>query len=492
MSDKVIDQQPKEVFHYFDQITRIPRPSKKEEKMIAYLQDFAKEQGLACEVDHAGNVLIRKGATPGYEDRESIALQCHMDMVCEKDKDVDFNFETDAIQTYVEDGWVHARGTTLGADDGIGDAVCLAILASDSIEHGPIECLFTRDEETGLTGAMEMAPDFIESKILINLDSEEEGEICIGCSGGKDTVAELEYERAYAYPELHYARIEVRGLHGGHSGSEIDKGYANAVKLLARLLFRLGNEVEYVLASIEGGNLDNAIPREAHAVIGVAPEDRDALAAFVNVFRTHLQDEYKVMEPGLRVELDTVETPDYCIDTDTANDLIFALVACPHGVIEMSREIDGLVQTSTNLASVKMQNEDEEDALMVVTSQRSSIDSQIDMVGDMVRATFEAIGAGVYEHSPYPGWEPNTDSQILKIACESYRALYDTDPKVYAIHAGLECGLFRQKRPELDMISVGPTMLYVHSPAERLEVASVGKFWDYILDILKRAPKAGK
>lgn len=492
MSERVIDQEPKEVFKYFHEINQIPRPSKKEEHMIAYLQDFAKEHSLECEVDRCGNVLIREGATPGYEDRESIALQCHMDMVCEKDKDRDFDFETDPIETYVKDGWVHARGTTLGADDGIGDAVCLAILASDTIEHGPIECLFTRDEETGLTGAMEMAPDFIESKILINLDSEEEGEICIGCAGGKDTVAELEYERSYSYPELHYARIDVHGLHGGHSGSEIDKGYANAIKILARLLFRLGNDIEYVLSSIEGGNLDNAIPREAHAVVGVAPEDRDALAQFVNVFRAQVCEEYRKMEPDLRIDLNTVDRPEYCINTDAANDLIFALVACPHGVIEMSREIEGLVQTSTNLASVKMQNEDEEDVLKVVTSQRSSIDSQIDMVGDMVRATFETAGAEIYEHSPYPGWEPNTDSEILQIACESYRSLFDTDPKVYAIHAGLECGLFRQKRPDLDMISVGPTMLYVHSPRERLEVASVGKFWDYILDILKRAPKATK
>lgn len=492
MSEKVIDQEPKEVFKYFDQINRIPRPSKKEEQMIAYLQDFAKEHQLECEVDHAGNVLIRKGATPGYEDRESIALQCHMDMVCEKDKEVEIDFEKDPIQAYVEDGWVHAKGTTLGADDGIGDAICLAILASDTIEHGPIECVFTRDEETGLTGAMEMDPNFFESKILVNLDSEEEGEICIGCAGGKNTVAELEYERTYCYPELTYVRIEVQGLHGGHSGSEIDKGYANAIKILARLLFRLGDDVEYLLASIEGGNLDNAIPREAHAVIGIAPEDRDGLSAFINLFRSQVESEYHVMEPGLKINVDTVETPDYGINTDAANDLIFALVACPHGILEMSRDIDGLVQTSTNLASVKMQNADGEDYLTVTTSQRSSIDSQKDMVGDMVRAVFEAAGAEIYEMSPYPGWEPNPESEILKVAVASWKDLYGKEPRVYAIHAGLECGLFRLKRPELDMVSVGPTMLYVHSPQERLEVASVGRFWDYILDMLKRAPVATK
>lgn len=488
MSEKVIDQEPKEVFGYFDRLTQIPRPSKHEEQVIAYLRDFAQEHGLEHRVDDAGNVLICKDASPGYEDRQSVALQCHMDMVCEKDKERVFDFTTDPIETYVEEGWVRARGTTLGADDGIGVATCLALLSSDTVEHGPIECLFTRDEETGLTGAMEMEPDFFRSKILINLDSEEEGEVCIGCAGGCDTIGELAYERCYCHPELSYFRIEVSGLHGGHSGSEIDRGYANAIKILARLLYGFANQTAFLLASIEGGNLDNAIPREAHAVIGVNDFYRDALSTYVNVFRETVRREYRVMEPGLKVDVCTVERPEYGIDSESAIRLLPILVACPHGIIEMSHEIEGLVQTSTNLASIKMQNEQGDDALTIVTSQRSSIVSQVEMVGEIIDAVFSLGGVVTHRQSAYPGWDPHPESPILQVACESYRTLYDTDPRVYAIHAGLECGLFLEKRPELDMISIGPTMCYVHSPQEKLEVASVQRFWDYLREILRRIP----
>lgn len=481
--------EPKIVFKYFDEITKVPRPSKKEEKIIAYLEQFAKERGIEFKKDHVGNIVMKKPATPGYEDRKSIVMQSHMDMVCEKNSDVNFNFETDAIKTKVVDGWLMAEGTTLGADNGIGCAAQLAVLASDDIEHGPIEALFTVDEETGLTGAMELQGGFFDSGILLNLDSEDEGEMFIGCAGGMGTMADFYYEKAYADPSLVYLDITVKGLLGGHSGGDIHLQRGNAVKILARALYGLGNEVDLVLASIKGGNLHNAIPREAHAVIGVPANQKETVAAFINTFSADIHNEMKVSDPNGVVTVSTAEKPEFVINFETTVNLIHALIACPHGVLGMSHAIEGLVETSTNLASVKMLERDGLPIIYVETSQRSSTESAKKMVGEMVTAVFELAGAVVSERDGYPGWEPNPESEIMEIAKRTYKELFGKEPAIKAIHAGLECGLFKEKYPHLDMISFGPTMRDVHSPMERMEMKTVKMWWDHLLAILKNAPK---
>ncbi|MDO5017353.1 MAG: aminoacyl-histidine dipeptidase [Porphyromonas sp.] len=486
----MISHEPKIVFKYFDQITKIPRPSKKEGKIIAYLEEFAKEHNLEYRKDKVGNIVMKKPATKGMEDRKSIIMQSHMDMVCEKNSDVDFNFETDAIRTKIEDGWLKAEGTTLGADNGIGVAAQLAVLASDDIEHGPIEALFTVDEETGLTGAMNVESGFFDSEILLNLDSEDEGEMFIGCAGGMGTMAEYYYQPAYADPALTYIKITVNGLRGGHSGGDIHLGRGNAVKILARALYGLADEADFVLAGIQGGNLHNAIPREAHAVIGVEAGDREPVAAWINTFSSDIQNEYKVADPEVLVTATTTEKPEFCIDDDTSARLINALIACPHGVLGMSHTIEGLVETSNNLASVKMiETEEGYPVIYVETSQRSSVESAKRMAGDMVTAVFDLSGAYVSERDGYPGWEPDPDSEIMEIAKSTYNRLFGKDPKIMAIHAGLECGLFKEKYPHLDMLSFGPTMRDVHSPEERLEIKTVEMWWKHLLEILKEAPK---
>lgn len=482
--------EPKIVFKYFDEITQIPRPSKKEEKMIAYLEKFAKEHGLEYRKDKVGNIVMKKAATKGFEDRKSIIMQSHIDMVCEKNSDVDFNFETDPIRTKIEDGWLKAEGTTLGADNGIGVAAQLAVLASDDVEHGPIEALFTVDEETGLTGAMNVEAGFFDSDILLNLDSEDEGEMFVGCAGGMGTMAEYYYEPTYADPKLTYIQVTVSGLRGGHSGGDIHLGRGNAVKILARALYGLADEVDYVLASIQGGNLHNAIPREAHAVIGVEKDGREPVAAWINTFSSEIHNELKKVDPEVEVRATTAEKPEWTIDADTTAALINALIACPHGVLGMSHTLEGLVETSNNLASVKMKESEEGyPVIYVETSQRSSVESAKRMVGDMVTAIFDLSGAYVSERDGYPGWEPNPESEIMEVAKETYKELFGKEPKVMAIHAGLECGLFKEKYPHLDMLSFGPTMRDVHSPEERLELKTVEMWWKHLLAILKNAPR---
>lgn len=488
--ERMTTHEPKIVFKYFDEITKTPRPSKKEEKMIAYLENFAKEHHIEYRKDKVGNIVMKKGATKGMEDRKSIIMQSHIDMVCEKNNDVDFDFENDAIRTKIVDGWLKAEGTTLGADNGIGVAAQLAILASDDIEHGPIEALFTVDEETGLTGAMNVEKGFFQSDILLNLDSEDEGEMFVGCAGGMGTMAEYYYDKAYTDPALTYIQITVSGLRGGHSGGDIHLGRGNAVKILARALYGLADHVDYVLGSIQGGNLHNAIAREAHAVIGIAPTDREPVAAWINTFSSDIHNELKAVDPEVEVRATTTEQPEWCIDAQTSANLINALIACPHGVLGMSHTIEGLVETSNNLASIKMiESEEGYPVIYVETSQRSSVESAKRMVGDMVTSVFDLSGAYVSERDGYPGWEPNPESEIMEVAKRTYHDLFGKDPKIMAIHAGLECGLFKEKYPHLDMLSFGPTMRDVHSPEERLELKTVEMWWKHLLAILKNAPR---
>ena len=465
---------PAGVFRYFEEICQVPRPSKKEEKIIAYLQDFGKKQGLETLTDEAGNILMRKPATHGMENCKTVALQAHMDMVCEKNNDVHHDFLTDPIETIVDGEWMKAKGTTLGADNGIGVATALAVLADESLVHGPLECLFTVDEETGLTGAFALKEGLLHADILLNLDSEDEGELFIGCAGGVDSVGEFSYQEVDVPDGYFYARVQVKGLLGGHSGSDIHMGRANANKLLARFLNCIRKKYDVYLCGIDGGNLRNAIAREAYAIIAFPESDKHAIRADLNVFAAEVEREY------------AVRPCKQAIEPQVARQVLMAIQALPHGVVAMSQDIPGLVETSTNLASVKMKPGR---IIRIETSQRSSITSAKEDIADTVRTVFELAGAVVSHSEGYPGWKPNTHSEILEIATESYRRLFHTEAKVKAIHAGLECGLFLDKYPALDMISFGPTLQGVHSPDERMNIPSVERFWVHLVDILKNIPE---
>lgn len=473
--------EPKEVFGIFAEITQIPRPSKKEEKIIAYLQQFAQKHNLESETDPAGNVIIRKPATNGDSNKAGIILQAHMDMVCEKNADVQHNFDTDAIDTYVEGDWLRARGTTLGADNGIGISMALAVLASNTIKHPNLECLFTVDEETGLTGAFALNNQLLKGKTLINLDSEDDGEIFIGCAGGIDTLAKFKAEFEPTPQGMFAATITVKGLQGGHSGDDINKGRANANKILNRFLFKINNTTDLHLAYIDGGNLRNAIAREAKATICVPMAYKEPLRIALNCFITDIENEYGKVEPDFRMELESETVPEKVLAKSLSDKLILSLYACPHGVIAMSNDMPGLVETSTNMASVKMQD----GYIVVNTSQRSSIESAKHDIKNMVETVFTLAGATATHGDGYPGWKPNVDSNILQTAQKAFRELFNQDAKVRAIHAGLECGLFLEKYPHLDMISIGPSMTGVHSPSEQLSVKSTGRCWQWLQKIIE-------
>ena len=475
-----------DVFRYFEEICQVPRPSKKEEKIIAYLQNFGKQHGLETLTDEAGNILMKKPATPGMENRKTVALQAHTDMVCEKNNDVQHDFLNDPIQTLVEGEWMKAKGTTLGADNGIGIAAALAVLTDETLEHGPLECLFTVDEETGLTGAFALKEGFMHADILLNLDSEDEGELFIGCAGGVDSVGEFTYQEVEVPQGYFYAKVQVKGLKGGHSGGDIHLGRANANKLLARFLNRVRKTHDLYLCEIDGGNLRNAIAREAHALIAIPEADKHALRTELNLFAAEVEAEYATSDPNIEFILESEPASGKAIDPDTTRRLLQTLQALPHGVMAMSQDIPGLVETSTNLASVKMKPGN---TIRIETSQRSSIASAKEDIATTVRTVFELAGAAVSHSEGYPGWKPNTHSEILEIATASYRRLFDTEAKVKAIHAGLECGLFLDKYPTLDMISFGPTLQGVHSPDERMHIPSVERFWLHLTDILKHIPE---
>lgn len=471
---------PQLVWEIFDEITRVPRPSKKEEKIIAYLIDFAQKHNLEYKRDDIGNVVIKKCATVGYEGVPAVVLQSHMDMVCEKNSDTVHNFDVDPICTMIVDGWVKADGTTLGADCGIGMAAALALLVDTEAEHGPIEALFTVDEETGLTGAFNLGEGMLSGKYLINLDSEDEGELFIGCAGGVDTVAKFDYSVETLPAGYEFYRVGVAGLKGGHSGDDIDKGLGNANKILAAFLYdaeRFGIR----LGMFDGGNLRNAIPREAYAVVAV-PEHtallfETALATYVSAVKAM----YQPTEPNLKITLAQAALQPV-VDQDTQHSLLSALVGLPNGVLAMSQTMQGLVETSTNLASVKFVD----DKIVVTTSQRSSVERAKRDAMHSVEAVLALAGAEVEHSDGYPGWTPNPKSNILTWSVESYKELFGVEPKIRAIHAGLECGLFLEKYPQLEMVSFGPTLRGVHSPDERLEIDTVDKFWRLLLDVLKR------
>ena len=481
------DLKPALIWSIFDDITRVPRPSKKEEKIRKYLLDFAAEHGVAVKTDAVGNVVMSRPATPGHEDAPVVVLQGHMDMVCESNKP--FDFDNNPITTVIDGEWVHADGTTLGADNGIGMAASLAVMIDKDLVTGPVEALFTVDEETGMTGANNLGEGMLQGDILLNLDSEDDGEIFIGCAGGVDTVCTFTYSRSSAPSDFFYFKISVSGGLGGHSGGDIHLGHANANKVLARFLWEIFQKHELSLAEIDGGNLRNAIPRAAHAVVGVPAAHKHQVITAFNEYAAVIAAEYEGLENTLKLDVESVDAPEYVVDAATSMSLIRAVYSAPHGVVSMSRELEGLVDTSTNLASVKMHGDDR---IVVTTSQRSSVESRKWDIANQVEAHFQLAGATVEHGEGYPGWKPNMNSRIMAIASDAYKELYGTAPAIKAIHAGLECGLILEKYPNLDMASFGPTLRGVHSPSEKMHIPAVERFWNQLVLILAKVAEIKK
>ena len=481
-----VELKPARVFEQFAKINQIPRPSKREEKMIEYLKEFGKSHGLETVVDETGNVLIRKPATPGHENRKTVILQSHMDMVCDKLVDIEFDFDKDAIQTYVDGEWLRAKGTTLGADDGIGCAIELAVLDSDDIEHGPIECVFTRDEETQLTGAIGMKSGFMNGDYLLNLDSEDEGQFFVSCAGGRSTIATFSVEREEAPAGYFFMETAVKGLVGGHSGDDINKKRANAIKLLTRFIYAEMQKTDVRLVSFNSGKLHNAIPRDGKVVFAVPAADKEMVKADFNIFVANVEDEFHVTDTAMEFALTSTDAA-AVITKAVGDNIIFALQAVDNGVFAMCQDeaLDWLVETSSNVAAVKTTDNEVE----VLSSQRSCVMSNLDNMCNTVAAAYRLAGAKVITTDGYPAWKMNPHSKLVDITAETYRKLFGKEPKVLGIHAGLECGLFSERYPNLDMVSFGPTLRYVHTPDERLLIPTVQMVWDHLLEILKNIPE---
>lgn len=478
------DLEPKGIWKNFYSLTQIPRPSKKEEKIIAFAKEFGEKLGLETLVDHIGNVIIRKPATSGFEDRMGVVLQAHLDMVPQKNSGTDHDFEKDPIQTYVEDGWVKAKGTTLGSDNGIGAAAAMTVLESTDLEHGPIEALFTIDEETGMTGANELKPGMLNGDILLNMDSEDEGELYIGCAGGIDSTGEFT-PKMQNVPADHSAYlINVVGLKGGHSGLDINLGRGNANKIINTLLLIAADKFSLRIANIEGGSLRNAIPREAFATVVVPAAHEKHFVKFVEEFEVIAKEEFKEGDSGLSITVETTEMPLKVIDAKTQSGLFDAVAKCPNGVIAMSADMEGVVETSTNLAIVKLKD----GKITIGTLQRSSVDASKEKLATQIRDVFSKAGAKANSTGDYPGWKPNVDSAILHTMKEVYNNKFGKVPEVKVIHAGLECGILGAAYPNWDMISFGPTIRNPHSPDEKVNIESVGLFWDYLVETLKYIP----
>lgn len=474
------------VFEHFARINEIPRPSKREEKMIEYLKNWGESHNLDTKVDKTGNVIIRKPATPGYEDRKTVILQSHMDMVCDKLVDVDFDFDNDPIQTYVDGEWLTAKGTTLGADDGIGCAMELAILDSNDIEHGPLECVFTRDEETQLTGASGMEAGFMTGDMLINLDSEDEGQIFVSCAGGRSTFATFYVTREDAPEGFFFLEGSIKGLTGGHSGDDIDKKRGNAIKILARFLYNEMQKMPVMLAQFNSGKMHNAIPRDGRFVIAVPSAEKETVRVDWNVFISQVEEEFHVSDTQIVAQMQSADAQKVITASDTAR-FVRALQAVDNGVFAMCQDeaLAGMVETSSNIASIVT----EENEIKVVSSQRSNVMSNLDNQCNTVKALFELAGAKVEQNDGYPAWKMNPNSKLTKAVVDCYTRLFGKEPIVRGIHAGLECGLFSERYPNLDMVSFGPTLRFVHTPEERIHIPSVQMVWDHLLAVLKEIPK---
>ena len=479
------DLNPALVWNIFDQITKVPRPSKKEEKIREYLVNFAKEHGIEYKTDAIGNVAMFRPATKGYENAPRVILQGHMDMVCVANDGVEHDFDNDPIKTVIDGEWVRAEGTTLGADNGIGVAAGLAAMIDKDLVTGPVQALFTVDEETSMGGANNLGEGMIEGDILLNLDSEEDGEICMGCAGGVGTKATFEFTPTPAPANLKYIDILFKDFQGGHSGTDIDAERACVNKLIMRFIWNTMAKREVKLAYIKTGDKHNAIPVKAEAIIGVKPEDVDATIAELEAFTATIKNEYKYTEKDMKILSSIVDAPATVIDDCTTKHLVASVYTAPHGVYHMSKEIEGLVETSTNLATINMDG----NKIYVDTLQRSSVESRKDEMAEIVEAHFTLAGASITHSDPYPGWAPNMESPILNVAIDVYKRLFGETPKTSALHAGLETGLFLINYPNLDMISFGPTLRGVHSPKEKMHIPAVAKFWTYLTSILETIAK---
>jgi len=485
MNSEIKQLEPQEIWQNFADLNAVPRPSKKEERVIAFMKNFGQNLNLETIVDEVGNVIIKKPATAGMEDRKAIVLQSHLDMVHQKNSDTNFNFETQGIEMFVDEDWVKAKGTTLGADNGLGVATIMAILESNTIQHPAIEALFTIDEETGMTGAMGLKGGILKGDILLNLDTEEDDEIGVGCAGGIDVTATRSYfEQPTSDHEVGF-KVEVKGLQGGHSGMDIHRGFGNANKIMNRILYNLYQKFNIKIAEIDGGSLRNAIPRESFSTIVVSKNYSDALEPEIKSLSTIICNEYKTMEPDLIIGVSKTTTPTNVMVESTQIGLLRALYATLNGVYSMSADIPELVETSNNLARVIAKN----GQIKVGCLTRSSVESSKMDLANMLKATFELAGCGVEFTGHYPGWTPNMDSDILKVMVPLYEELNGEKPHVAACHAGLECGILGQNYPNMDMISFGPNIKGAHSPDERAQISSVKKYWKFVLEILKNIPK---
>ncbi len=486
MGKEILQLEPKKLWKNFYELTQIPRPSKKEQKVVEFVKNFGEKLGLETIVDEVGNVIIRKPASPGMENRKPVILQAHLDMVPQKNRDKDFDFEKDPIEAYVDGEWVTADGTTLGADNGIGVATILAILESDDIKHPPLEALFTVDEETGMTGAEHLKPGILKGEILINLDSEQEGELYIGCAGGTNANIQFNYSKVGVSNDTVAYELKLTGLKGGHSGIDINLGRANSAKLMFRFLYYGLKELGLQLSSIEAGDMRNAIPREAHAVVLVLKNKEKQFLEDVKRWEQIFKNEYKETDPELSFKAEKTNTPQFAIDPITQDNLIKAVQATPNGVIRMSASMEGLVETSTNLSIIRMDDK----VIEVLALIRSSVDTAKEDVENMFEALYKLAKADkIWFDGKYPGWKPNPDSEILRIMKQVYKEMFGKEPKVTAIHAGLETGLLGGKYPNWDMISIGPTIKHPHSPDEKVHIGSVKRFWDFLLKVLENIPE---
>ncbi|WP_181303995.1 aminoacyl-histidine dipeptidase [Rufibacter sp. XAAS-G3-1] len=484
MSTQIESLEPKALWQNFAALNSVPRPSKKEERVIKFIQDFGNSQGFDTITDEMGNVIIRKAASPGMEDRQTVILQSHLDMVHQKNADTEFDFNSQGIDMYVDGDFVKAKGTTLGADNGIGVATMMALLVSRDIAHPPLELLFTIDEETGMTGAMGLKGGLLKGSILLNLDTEDDRELTIGCAGGVDVTAAGSYSEENIPFDFAAYRLSITGLTGGHSGMDIHRGRANANKLMNRILYQAADKFNARVHSIDGGSLRNAIPRESFAEIAVPEARADVFEQFLLKQAEILQSEYAQTDPNLQLLAEPADLPEAAISYDFQNQLLRALYACPNGIYRMSPAIAGLVQTSNNLARVQVK--DGTYSIQCLT--RSSVDTEKSDLAQAIQSTFELVGASVTQKGAYPGWTPNPDATIVKTMTNLYRELFQETPHVNACHAGLECGILGTHYPQLEMISFGPNITGAHSPDEKVQISSVQKFWGFLLETLKQIP----
>ncbi len=481
MSNEISALQPQSLWSNFAKLNAIPRASKKEEKVIAFMKKFGESLNLDTHVDHIGNVIIRKQATAGREHHTPVVLQGHLDMVHQKNASTSFNFDTQGIDMFIEGDWVKAKGTTLGADNGIGVAAIMAILESNDIPHPPIEALFTIDEETGMTGAMELKAGLLHGRILLNLDTEDDNELTIGCAGGIDITATGQYKIDQYSNEKTY-RVAIRGLSGGHSGMDIHKGLGNANKIMNRFLYHLNKQIDLGIHSIDGGGLRNAIPRESVAILVVGTHEQASFISFVKQFSQKVIKEYLTTDPDMEIGWQEIDSVSSVLEKEFQNKLLRSIYTCPNGIYRMSPDVEGLVQTSNNLARVLVK----EGKYEILCLTRSSVDTEKMDEVEAIRSAFELMGASVRTSGAYPGWTPNPSASITKLMSDLYEEMYEEKPHVNACHAGLECGILGTNYPEMEMISFGPNIRGAHSPDEKCQISSVQKFWGYFIETLKR------